>query len=81
MRRIEVLTAGCPLCSDTLEIVRGAVKECGCEVVERVCTGDECCPEAKTYGIKAVPTIVVDGVIVHEGRPTREWAEKALRLG
>jgi len=80
MRTIEVFTAGCPLCRDTLHIVREAVRECGCEVIERRCSGDECCPEAKEYGIKAVPTIVVDGVIVHEGRPTREWAAKMLKL-
>ncbi|MFQ5465770.1 MAG: thioredoxin family protein [Thermodesulfobacteriota bacterium] len=80
MRTIEVFTAGCPLCNDTLKLVKETVKGCGCEVIERRCSGDECCPEAKSYGIKAVPTIVVDGVIVHEGRPTPEWAEKTLRL-
>ena len=80
MRTIEVFTAGCPLCRETLDMVRDAVRECGCEVIERRCSGDECCPEAKEYGIKAVPTIVVDGVIVREGKPTREWAEKVLRL-
>ncbi|MFQ5736450.1 MAG: thioredoxin family protein [Thermodesulfobacteriota bacterium] len=79
MRTIEVFTAGCPLCNDTLELVRAAVKGCGCEVVERRCTGTECCTEAKDLGVKAVPTIVVDGVIAFEGRPSREWAETMLR--
>jgi glutaredoxin len=80
MRTIEVFTAGCPLCNDTLELVRTAVKECGCEVIERRCTGEECCPEAKKYGVESVPTIVVDGVVAHRGRPSREWVETMLRL-
>lgn len=78
MRTIEVFSAGCPLCNDTLELVRNAVRECGCEVIERRCTGTECCPEAKGYGVKAVPTIVVDGAIAFEGKPSREWAETML---
>jgi hypothetical protein len=79
MKTIEVFTAGCPLCNDTLKLVQDAVKECGCEVIERRCTGQECCPEAINYGIKAVPTIVVDGVVAFEGRPTHKWAETILK--
>lgn len=79
MRTIEVFTAGCPLCNDTLKLVQDAVKECGCEVIERRCTGSECSPEAQNYGIKAVPTIVVDGVIAYEGRPSTAWAETMLK--
>lgn len=79
MRTIEVFTAGCPICDETLKLVKDAVEGCGCDVIERRCTGEECCPEAKGYGVKAVPTIVVDGVIAFEGRPSREWAEKMLR--
>lgn len=67
-RRIEVFTAGCPLCNETLELVKHSVSECGCDVIERRCTGDECCAEAKQYGVRAMPTVVVDGKIVFEGR-------------
>ncbi len=79
MRTIEVFTAGCPLCNETLKLVKEAVRDCGCEVIERRCTGEGCCPEAKKYGVRTVPTIVVNGVIAHEGRPTKEWAETMLR--
>ncbi len=79
-RNIEVFTAGCPLCNDALKLVKDAVMDCGCKVVERRCTGEECCPEAKEYGIRTVPTIVVDGVIAHEGRPTKKWTETMLKL-
>lgn len=66
--KIEVFTADCPLCSDTLKAVKEATQECGCEVIEQRCEGDECCRPAKNYGIKAIPSIVVDGEIVHVGK-------------
>lgn len=77
-RTIEVFTAGCPVCRDTLETVREAVADCGCEVIERRCKGDTCCTPAQTYGVKAQPTIVVNGKIVFEGRPTREQVRSLL---
>jgi hypothetical protein len=80
MRTIEVFTAGCPICKETLDLVRDVTRDCGCQVIERRCAGEECCPEAKKYGIKAVPTIVVNGVIAYEGRPSQEWAETMLKL-
>lgn len=67
-RQIEVFTAGCPLCDDTLELVKQSVSACGCEVIERRCAGTECCAEAKEYGVRVMPTVVVDGKIVFEGR-------------
>ena len=66
--KIEVFTAGCPLCGDTLKLVQQAVAGCGCEVVERRCSGAECCEPAKRYGIRTMPTVVVNGQIVFEGR-------------
>jgi hypothetical protein len=33
-RKIEVFTADCSLCDDTLRLVKDAVASCGCEVVE-----------------------------------------------
>ena len=73
-RKIEVFSAGCPTCNETLELVRNAVSDCGCEVTERRCTESELCDEAKQYGITAMPTVVVDGRIMFEGRITREQA-------
>ena len=70
--KIEVFTADCHLCKDELNAVKEATKECGCEVIERRCEGDECCEPAKKYSIKAVPTIVVNGKIVHTGKLSAE---------
>ena len=78
-RRIEVFTAGCSLCTDTLNLVNEAVKDCGCEVIERRCPETEQCDEAKAYGVRTMPTIVVDGAILFEGKPSREQAIALLR--
>ncbi len=67
-RQIEVFTAGCSMCNETVNLVKQAVSTCECEVVERRCTANECCDEAKRYGIRSMPTVVVDGQIVFEGR-------------
>lgn len=67
-RKIEVFTAGCPLCDETLRLVQAAVSSCGCEVVERRCTGDQQCEDAKRYGVRSMPSVVVDGQLVFEGR-------------
>ena len=67
-RKIEVFTARCPLCNETLELVKQSVSNCGCEVIERRCSGEECCDPDKDYGIRAVPTVVVDGQIMFGGR-------------
>lgn len=73
-RKIEVFSAGCPLCNETLQMVKEAVSSCGCEVIERRCTGEEQCAEAKTYGVRSMPTVIVDGKIAFEGAVTREQA-------
>ncbi len=77
-RKIEVFTAGWPLCNDTLKMVKEATRGCGCEIIERRCSGEVCCDEAIRYGVKTVPTIAVDGVIVFEGKPTMEQARTIL---
>ncbi len=78
-RRIEVFTAGCPLCDDTLALVRESVSSCGCEVIERRCTDTDRCAEALQRGVRAMPTVVVDGEIVFEGRINRAQAALLAR--
>ncbi|OGC88078.1 MAG: hypothetical protein A2142_06505 [candidate division Zixibacteria bacterium RBG_16_48_11] len=79
-RKIEVFTAGCPICTETLELVKSATKDCGCQVMEKRFVDKAYADEAKSYGIKAMPAIVVDGVLVYEGRPERKWAGAMLKL-
>lgn len=65
-RKVEVFTAGCPLCGETLTLVREAVTSCGCD-------------DAKRYGVRAMPAVVVDGELVFEGQITRAQAALLTR--
>lgn len=65
-RKVEVFTAGCPLCDDAVK----TVKEIACESCEVIvydlregCATMECREKAKQYGVVRVPTVVVDGKI------------------
>lgn len=78
-RKIEVFTAGCSICEDTLRVVKDAVSSCGCEVIERRCPPKQMCQEGKTYRVRAMPTVVVDGTITFEGRVTRKQAALLTR--
>lgn len=73
MAEIEVFTASCPLCKETLEIVE-RVKCPKCNLTEynlfERCEDKVCLEKAKKYGIRAVPTVVVNGRIAVQGRPT-----------
>lgn len=73
-RVIEVFSAGCPLCDETVVRVRQAVAACGCTVIVRAPDS----PEAQQYGIRAVPAIVVDGQLLFTGVPTQEQANALL---
>ncbi|HHL40874.1 MAG TPA: MerC family mercury resistance protein [Deltaproteobacteria bacterium] len=63
-RKVEVFTAGCPLCDETVRLVRELA--CGdCEVtvydLSQGCRSGECLDRARGYGITRVPSVVVDG--------------------
>jgi len=71
---IEVFTGDCPLCRRALDMVE-AGKCASCVMVERNLAQE---PEAhadlvRRYGVRAVPTIVVDGRIKVEGTPDFTW--------
>ncbi len=60
-RQVEVFTAGCPLCEDTVALVKGLACP-SCEVVVHDLRADgEAVSRARGYGVNAVPAVVVDG--------------------
>ena len=79
-KEIEVFTAGCYLCEETLDIVNQA--KCDeCTVIERNISEDcgcGCIDKAREYGIRTIPTIVIDGKIAIEGKPTVERVRETL---
>ncbi len=63
-RKIEIFTAGCPVCEDTIKQVQEAACSC-CDVVvydlNKGCETDECRDKAKAYGVKSLPAVAIDG--------------------
>lgn len=66
-RRVEVFTAGCPICEDAIGLVRATACP-SCEVVvydlREGCATNECRDKAARYGITAVPAVAVNGVLL-----------------
>lgn len=80
-RTVEVFTAGCPLCDDTVKLVNSlACRNCEVKIYDlrEGCATDECRDLAQRYGIKSVPSVVVDGKIADCCR-TNEVDEASLR--
>jgi len=77
---IEVFTSGCPLCKETIQIVREA-KCPECTLTEyNILQKTEYLERARKYRVKAVPSIVVDGKLAIKGKPTVQNVKKVLGL-
>lgn len=66
-RIIEVFTSGCPLCEPVVKMVRETACS-SCEVIvynlADPCESKVCLDKVKTYGIKTLPTVVVNGIVL-----------------
>lgn len=66
-RRVEVFTAGCPLCEDAVRLVTSLACP-GCEVqiydLREDCATNEWREKARQYGITAVLAIAVNGELL-----------------
>ena len=80
-RRVEVFTAGCPVCEPTVELVKKVACD-SCEVVvydlNKGCSTNECRDKAEKYGILRLPAIAVDGKLL-ECCKNGGVSEKVLR--
>ncbi len=81
-RKIEVFSAGCFLCQETIELVnRSACSSCEVSVLDmhdlQVAT------RARELGIRSVSTVVIDGKLADccSGRGPDETALRAAGLG
>jgi len=68
-RQIEIFTADCPLCDETVRLVQELTCP-SCEV--SVFTVREHQEKAQQYGVNAVPAIAINGSVVLTGKPTRD---------
>ncbi|MBI3377366.1 MAG: thioredoxin family protein [Nitrospirae bacterium] len=61
-RKVEVFIAGCPLCDETVNLVKKlSCPSCDVTVYDLRKEGMD---KAKKYGVNSVPSVVVDGKIL-----------------
>lgn len=82
MRIVEIFSAGCPLCEETIELVN-RIKCHSCQVTVLDLHDKEVTLRAKSLGIKQVPAVLVDGKPVDHGTGTSpdELALRAAGIG
>ena len=82
-RQIEIFVADCPLCNETVRLVRELTCS-GCEVsiydLREGQTHPTYLEKAEQYGIQAVPALAVDGKLVLTGKPNQEQL-RAIGVG
>ena len=59
-RRIELFSAGCPACEETLELVRSMACP-SCEVSVLDMHDPEVTARARELGVRSVPAVAIDG--------------------
>lgn len=81
-RKVEVFSAGCPVCEDVIALVqRLACPSCGVEVHNM--NDIEVVKRAKALGIRSVPAVAIDGQLASccAGRGVDEQTLRAAGLG
>lgn len=83
-RTIEVFTAGCHVCQPTVDLVKGMACS-SCEVtvydLSNPCDTKECLEKLKTYGIKKLPAIAVNGKLLSCCEHKEISAEEIVNAG
>ena len=81
-RTIEVFSAGCPACSETVDLVNRVVCP-SCDVSVLDMHDPSVARRATSLGIRSVPAVVIDGKLASccAGRGPEEAALRAAGLG
>ena len=81
-RKIEVFSAGCPACEDTVTLVRKLACP-SCEVTILDMKDSRVAARAKTLDIRSVPAVLIDGKLASccEGRGPDAAALRRAGLG
>lgn len=81
-RKVELFSAGCAVCHDTVELVKRL--SCpSCEVTVLDMKNPDVASRARSLGIRSVPAVVVDGKLAGccAGRGPEEAALRAAGIG
>jgi glutaredoxin len=81
-RKIEVFSAGCPVCRETIELVKRIACP-SCEVSVLDMKDPNMASRAKSLGIRSVPAVAIDGKLADccAGRGPDETTLRTLGLG
>lgn len=81
-RKIEVFSAGCVVCDDTVALINRIACP-SCEVLIFDMHKPEVSQQARRYGIRSVPAVVVDGKLADccAGRGPDEQQLRAAGIG
>ena len=81
-RKIEIFSAGCPVCQDTVKMVRNmACTDCEVSILDMNDPG--VANRAKILGVRSVPAVAIDGKLADccAGRGPDEATLKAAGIG
>ncbi len=81
-RQIEVFSAGCPACEETIELVK-SIACASCEVTVLDMNDPSVASRAKSLGIRSVPSVLIDGQLADccAGRGPDEATLRSAGLG
>lgn len=63
-RKIEIFSAGCSVCEEGIQAVREAACS-SCDVQVRSMNDPQVAEDAKRYGIRSLPAVVIDGQLAN----------------
>ena len=81
-RQIEIFSAGCPVCQDTIDLV-GRIACTSCEISVLDMNDDKVAVRASELGIKSVPAVTINGKLADccAGRGVDESVLRASGIG
>lgn len=81
-RKIEVFSAGCPVCEETVQVVNRVACP-SCEVAVLDMRKPDVANRAKSLGIRSVPAVVIDGKLADccAGRGPNEATLRSAGIG
>ncbi len=83
-RKVEIFTAGCPVCNPVIDMVKDlACDSCEFTTYDLVKQGDDktCVSKINEYGIQKLPAIVVDGKLLDCCKSDLITKEKLIKAG
>jgi glutaredoxin 3 len=81
-RQIQIFSAGCPVCEETIKMVKQiACSSCDVEILDM--HQPDVAAKAKQYGVRSVPTVVIDEKLADccAGRGVEEASLRAAGVG